>query len=173
MTTPPIPVIAFETRVKRFRPAPDRSATNPNDLRRFLYDWFAHFEHAAPVDFYLDHLDDKNMQLIFPGMAPLTSHAAFTRWYENLLAQTLWNFHDISAIQIQQTAPGTYRMSFIVDWFGEVKADSDQRSGWQSRSDSALYHHIVRQTWTVTDGDRLRIEKLVVSPGDTPSPIRA
>lgn len=76
---------------------------------------FTHFEHAAPVDFALGHLDDKNMQLTFPGMAPLTSHADF--------------------------------------------------AGWQSRSDSTLYHHTVRQTWTVAAGDRLRIETLEVSRG--------
>ena len=172
MTTS-IPVAAYETHLKRFKPAKNRAETNPNDLRRFLYDWFTHFEHAAPVDFYLGHLDDKNMQLTFPGMAPLTSHADFTGWYANLLAQTLWNFHDVSALQIEQTGPQAYRMSFIVDWYGEVKADSEQRAGWQSRSDSALSHHTLRQTWTVTAGDRLRIEALVVSGGDTPSPIRA
>ena len=139
MTTPPVPAAAYETRVKSFKPAPDRTATNPNDLRRFLYDWFAHFEHAARVEFYLSHLDDKNMHLAFPGMAPLTSHADFTGWYDNLLAQTLWNFHDVSDLQIQQTAPRAYLMRFIVDWYGEVKWDSDQRAGWQSRSDSILF----------------------------------
>jgi len=172
MTTPPIPVAAYETQVKRFQPHQDRAATNPNDLRRFLYDWFTHFEHAAPVDFYLWHLDDKKMQLSFPGMAPLTSHAAFTAWYENLLAQTVWNFHDISALETEQTGPLAYRVSFIVDWYGAVKPDSAQRAGWQSRSDSTLYHHRLRQTWTVTTAKRLRIETLVVSAGDTPSPIR-
>ena len=134
---------------------------------------FTHFEHAAPVDFALGHLDDKNMQLTFPGMAPLTSHADFAGWYDNLLAQTLWNFHDVSALQIEPTGPQAWRMSFIVDWYGEVKADSDQRAGWQSRSDSTLYHHTLRQTWTLTAGARLRIETLEVATGDSPSPIPA
>ena len=172
MTTS-IPVAAYETHVKRFKPEPDRAAVNTNDLRRFLYDWFTYFEHAVPIGFYLGHLDDKNMHLAFPGMAPLTSHAAFTGWYDNLLAQTLWNFHAVSALQIERTGPRAYRMSFIVDWYGEVKADSEQRAGWQSRSDSTLYHHTLRQTWIVTAGDRLRIEKLLISAGDSPSPIRS
>jgi hypothetical protein len=41
------------------------------------------------------------------------------------------------------------------------------------RSDSNLYHHTPRQTWTVKATDQLRIETLVVTPGDTPSPIAA
>jgi hypothetical protein len=41
-----------------------RAATNSNDLRRFIYEWFTHFEHAATDEFYLRHLDDENMHLI-------------------------------------------------------------------------------------------------------------
>jgi hypothetical protein len=32
------------------------------------------------------------------------------------LAQTLWNFHDISAIQIRQTSDQEYFITFLVDW---------------------------------------------------------
>ena len=171
MTTQPASVASYESQVKQFKPEHGLAATNLNDLRLFLYEWFTHFEHAAPSDFYLSHLDDKKMHVAFPGAAPLTSHADFARWYDNLLAQTLWNFHDVSAIQIKRTAPQEYLISFVVDWYGEVKSESDQVAGWQSRSDSFLYHHTLRQTWTMKLGDRLLIETLVVTGGDTPSPI--
>jgi len=166
------PLDSYETQVGQFKPASGLAATNSNDLRRFVYDWFTHFEHASASDFYLSHLDNKNMSITFPGMAPLASHADFTAWYNNLLAQTKWNFHDVSALQVRQTAPQEFLVSFIIDWYGEVKADSSQLAGWQSRSDSFLYHHKLRQTWTVKTGERMVIEKLVVSGGDTPSPIR-
>lgn len=173
MTAQTISAASHESQAKQFKPAHGLAATNLNDLRLFLYEWFTHFEHATPADFYLSHLDDKNMHIAFPGMAPLTSHGDFTGWYENLLAQTVWNFHDVSAIQIKRTAPQQYLISFIVDWYGEVKPDSDQLAGWQSRNDSFFYHRRLRQTWTVKAGDRLLIEKLVVSGGDEPSPIGA
>jgi hypothetical protein len=169
VTSQPIPVAHYESQVKQFKPERGLAATNHNDLRLFLYKWFTHFEHALPPNFYLSHLDDKNMLVAFPGMAPLTSHADFTRWYDNLLAQTLWNFHDISAIQTQRRAPEEYRISFVVDWYGEVKSGSDQLGAWQSRSDSHLYHHKLRQTWTVKTDARLTIERVVVASADTPS----
>jgi hypothetical protein len=172
MTTQSFSVASYEAQVAQFKPKQGLAATNLNDLRLFLYEWFTHFEHAAPTDFYLNHLDDKKMHVAFPGAAPFTSHAEFATWYSNLLAQTLWNFHDVSAIQIEQTSPQGYLISFVVDWYGEVKSASDQVAGWQSRSDSFLYHHRLRQTWTMRGGDRLLIEKLVVTGGDTPSPIR-
>jgi hypothetical protein len=159
----------YETQVTHFKPEDGLAPPTTNDLRSFLYDWFAHFEHAAPVDFYLSHLDDGNMELRFPGSPPITSHSGFTGWYANLLAQTLWNFHDIDAIQIEKTAPTEYLLSFLVDWYGEVRADSDQLAGWQSRSDSFLYHHFIRQTWTMSVGDRLVIRRLVAAAGETPS----
>lgn len=171
MMRQPVSVAAYESHVKQFKPEHGHAVTNSNDLRRFIYEWFTHFEHAATVDFFLRHLDEENMHLAFPGQSPLTSHTDFTRWYSNLLAQTLWNFHDVSAIDITGTATHEFLISFIVDWYGEVRADSDQAAGWQSRSDSLLYHHTLRQTWTVTVRDRLLIEKLIVTGADTPSPI--
>ena len=171
MATDTASVAEYETQVTRFKPEHGLAAPTTNDLRSFLYDWFAHFEHAAPADFYLGHLDDGNMDLQFPGVDPIASHAGFVRWYENLLAQTLWNFHDIQAIQIERTMPQEYLVTFVVNWYGEAKADSDQLAGWQSRSDSSLYHHFVRQTWTIGVGDGLMIRKLVAAAGDTPSPI--
>ena len=173
MTTQRIPVASHEAQVTQFKPVHGLAATNLNDVRLFLYEWFTHFEHATPTDFYLTHLDSENMHLAFPGAAPLTSHADFAVWYENLLAQTLWNFHDVSAIQIKRTESQRYLISFLVDWYGEVKPDSDQLASWQSRSDSPFYHHRLRQTWTVKIGDRILIEKLVVTGADTPSPISA
>jgi len=173
MTNQAVPLGRYESQVGAFKPVRGLSAANRNDVRRFVYDWFTHFEHASNVDFYLAHLDDENMSLAFPGMTPLQSHADFAGWYNNLLAQTLWNFHDVSALQVEEMAPGRFLVSFIVDWYGEVKAESPQLSGWQSRSDSRLYHRTLRQTWNVSIDERVVIEKLVVSPGDTPSPIAA
>ena len=172
MKTESISVAAYESQAKSFKPEQGLAATNSNDVRLFLYDWFTHFEHAAGADFYLGHLDDRNMSVTFPGQTPLTSHADFAKWYNNLIAQTLWNFHDVSAIQIKRTAPQEFLVSFVVNWYGEVKSGSDQLAGWQTRSDSFLYHHKLRQTWTVTDGDRLVIQKVVVTGGDTASPIQ-
>jgi hypothetical protein len=171
MTTHTASVAEYETQVTRFKPEHGVVPPTTNDLRSFLYDWFAHFEHAAPTDFYLGHLDDGNMDVQFPGVDPINSHAGFIGWYENLLAQTLWNFHDIHAIQIKRTTLHEYLVTFVFNWYGEVKADSDQLAGWQSRSDSFLYQHFIRQTWTMSVGDRLVIRKLVGAAGDTPSPI--
>ncbi len=172
MTTESISVAAYESQVKSFKPEQGLAATNANDVRLFVYEWFTHFEHAARADFYLGHLDDKSMSVTFPGQAPLTSHADFAKWYDNLIAQTLWNFHDLAAIQVKRTAPQQFLVSFVANWYGEVRSDSDQRAGWQTRSDSCLYHHKFRQTWTVTVGDRLVIQTLVVTGGDTASPIQ-
>ena len=172
MNAEPASVVDYEVQVERFRPQHGLAATNSNDLRRFVYEWFTHFEHAAPTDFYLDHLDDENLDLRFPGSDPMTSHTDFARWYENFMAQTVWNFHDISAVEIEQSAARQYLVTFLVDWYGEVRADSDQLAGYQSRPDSRLYHHFIRQTWTIdTVDDQPVIQKLVAVGGDFPSPI--
>gem|GEM_PF-4398237 len=165
-------VSKYESQVKRFKPEKGLVPKNTNDIRMFLYDWFAHFEHASTVDYYLSHLDDAGMSLSFPGQNPFTSHAEFAKWYNNLMAQTLWNFHDLSKIQIKATSPQEYLVSFVFDWYGEVRSSSDQVAGWQSRNDSFLYHYNLRQTWTVKEVDHvLIIKELRVTGGDSPSPI--
>src|SRR5262245_33656298 len=68
MAAQPIPRAQYESRVNQFKPERGLAATNSNDVRLFIYEWFTHFEHASPVDFYLAHLDDKNMSLTFPGV---------------------------------------------------------------------------------------------------------
>src|SRR3569623_378379 len=161
----------YEAEIIRFKPKDGLAAPNTNDVRQFVYEWFTHFEHAAPVAYYLDHLAETNLKVAFPGATPLTSQAEFAGWYSNLLAQPLWNFHDVSKLQVERVTAKEFRVSFIVDWYGEVRADSEQLAGWQVRSDSNLYHHTLRQTWTIKVADQLRIESLVVSAGDTPSPI--
>jgi hypothetical protein len=171
MTNQAATVSSYEAEAKRFKPEQGLAATNFNDVRLFIYEWFTHFEHAAPSSFYLGHLDEKNLYVAFPGQAPITSQAAFTQWYENLLAQTLWNFHDVGPVQIKRTAPQEFQISFVVNWYGEVKSTSEQAPGWKSRPDSFIYHHKLRQTWNVRAGDRFVIQRLVVTPGDTPSPI--
>jgi hypothetical protein len=171
MTTGTASLAEYEIQVLRFKPEHGLVPPTTNDLRSFLYDWFAHFEHTAPTDFYLSHLDDGDMDVQFPGSDPISSHAGFTGWYENLLAQTLWTSTNIHAIQIEKTTPQEYLVTFVVNWYGEVKADSDQLAGWQSRSDSFLFHDFIRQTWTMSVGDGLVIRKLVAAAGDTPSPI--
>lgn len=162
----------YEQSAKQFKPEAGLASKNPNDVRAFLYEWFTRFEHVSEVGYFLSHLDDQDMSISFPGMEPLTSHAAFTGWYDNLLTQTLWNFHDISALQIQPTAPEKFKLSFIVDWYGEVRPGSEQLAGWQSRNDSHIYHHKVRQTWELSAGDNFTIGKLLVTGADAPSPIQ-
>ena len=114
MTAEPVfAVNDYEAQVSRFKPEHGLAATNANDLRRLIYEWFTHFEHAAPTDVYLRHLDSENLDIRFPGSDPITSYTDFASWYENLLAQTLWNFHDVSAIQIKQTAAQQYLVTFV------------------------------------------------------------
>lgn len=162
----------YEVSVTKFKPESGLAATNTNDVRAFVYEWFTHFEHAATADYYLQHLDSTGLILSFPGQAPLTAHSDYVKWYNNLLAQTRWNFHDISNLQIKKTTSSEFLVSFVVNWYGEVKSTSDQLAGWQSRKDSYLYHYTLRQTWTVKDSNHgLIIQKLLVTAGNTASPI--
>lgn len=167
-------IALFEQQASQFKPANAKISVNTNDIRRFVYDWFTHFEHIADVDYYLSHLDETTMQVAFPGQSPITTHAGFADWYTNLITHTLWNFHDLSQIQVSGATRQGYTVSFLVNWYGEVRADSEQAPGWRTNGESNIYRHHFRQTWTVKvvdgispyDDARFLIQQYIVEVPD-------
>ena len=148
-------VALFEQQASQFKPTNAKTSANTNDIRRFVYDWFTHFEHIADVNYYLSHLDEMMMQVVFPGQSPITTYAGFADWYTKLITHTLWNFHDLSQIQVSGTTKQGYTVSFLVDWYGEVRAESEQASGWRTNGESNIYHRHLRQTWMVKVVDEI------------------
>ena len=80
--------------VTRYRPD-DIGAVNHNDLRSFVHAWFAAFDHRAPTEYFLDHLDDADMTFNLDGEALATDHASFSDWYADALKHFPWDFHDL------------------------------------------------------------------------------
>jgi hypothetical protein len=75
---------------------PDIAAPNANDVARFVYTWFTLFEHRARAESLTAYLsDDEQLSVSFPGGKPLQTRQQFADWYDELLANTTWNFHEL------------------------------------------------------------------------------
>lgn len=124
----------------------DIHAVNANDLRRFVYTWFTFFEHRAPAERLAAHLDDdRPLSLAFPGAEPLRDVKGFTDWYEQLLANTRWNLHELTNLTVGPAEGGTYHVSFDIDWEGAVTADS----AWPTNLPDRHFRFALRQRWQV------------------------
>jgi catechol 2,3-dioxygenase-like lactoylglutathione lyase family enzyme len=150
---------------------PDTASPNANDVARFVYTWFTLFEHRAHAERLTAYLGDDELSLSFPGGAPLRTVEQFSDWYGQLMANTTWNFHELSELAIQPTASG-FSVGFDVDWEGAV-ADG---SAWPSNLGGGRFRFEMHQDWQVAlrpgagADNPFAIETLVARPRSAPRP---
>lgn len=120
--------------------------TNANDVRRFVYTWFTLFEHRAPAPRLAAHLTTSEpLSLAFPGGQPLRDIQQFTDWYDQLLANTVWNFHELSRLTVEPAGDAAYDVAVDIDWQGAVTEDSALPTNLPDRR----FRFAVRQQWRV------------------------
>src|SRR5262249_5262083 len=127
-------------------------AVNANDVRRFVYTWFTLFEHRAPAERLAAHVASSQLRsLAFPGAEPLRKVQQFIDWYEQLLANTRWNFHELSGLTVELAddadgdGDGAFNVAFDVDWQGAVTEDS----AWPTNLPERHFRFALRQRWRI------------------------
>jgi hypothetical protein len=154
--------------ILRLKPA-DVRQLNTNDVRAFVYEWFAQFEHIAEPEYFLSHLDDGDLEIRFPEQT-LSSHDDFRRWYEDVIRHIPWDFHDVRNLEVEGDEGGGFRVSFDVGWYGEkVEADEIDTKYAESWSGTgSLIAQEFRQVWDVRVRDRaLLITSYRVTPAES------
>lgn len=148
-TTAPSP---GERQVLRYRPQ-QVEALNHNDLRAFLHSWFAAFDHRAPAEFFLGHLDDADMTFNLDGQALATDHASFRTWYADALEHIPWDFHDVlDGVRITGNLATGWTAEFQFRHVGQ----------WQDSPQARrrLFNRVLAATWhVVADRDRFVIHR--------------
>jgi hypothetical protein len=142
--------------VSRGLPLKDSTTPTSNDVRRWIYAWFTMFEHRVAADRLVAHLADESLSLAFPVGEPLRSGAEFAGWYEDLLANTTWNFHELTDITVEATSTGGrpgFAVGLDIGWQGQI-VDGSQ---WDSNLPDGQFRFEVHQDWQVVshDGDAL------------------
>jgi hypothetical protein len=135
-------------------PPATTDAVNANDVRRFVYTWFTMFEHRAPAARLTRNLAaDQPIRLSLPGTEPLLDAEQFAEWYGQLLANTVWVFHELANVTVRAEEDGTYQVGFDLDWQGGVTEDSS----WPANLPERRFRFALRQQWSVIarSGDAL------------------
>lgn len=125
-------------------PPRDAEAVNANDVRRFVYVWFTLFEHRAPAERLAAHLATSDLTMAFPGTPLIRDAQQFNAWYEQVIANTRWNFHELSNLRVER-AGDAYDVVFDVDWQGGVTDDS----AWPTNLPERRFSFALRQWWRV------------------------
>lgn len=119
-----------------------KTSYSENDVKAFVYTWFAGFDHQADIGVFKQHLNPEKVDMHFPNF-PIKSISDFERWYNNVIDAIQWNAHTISNLKVSgddingfsvsldinckaKTYTGeTYDMNIHQDWM--VKVDKSRK----------------------------------------------
>jgi len=96
----------------------DRNAKtmySENDVKAFVYSWFAGFDHQADIRLFKKHLDPKETDMYFPDF-PIKSIEDFERWYNNVIDNIQWNAHKISNLTVSGDEVSGFSVSVDINW---------------------------------------------------------
>jgi hypothetical protein len=128
---------AEDNSVKKIKIYNQRAKNNysENDVKAFVYSWFAGFDHQKDIKYFLKHLDPKNIDMEFPDF-PIKSKADFKRWYQGVIDSIYWNSHEISNLQVKGNQKKGFTVSLDIHWKAETY-------------DGKKYDVIVHQDWNI------------------------
>ena len=86
-----------------------------NDVKAFVYQWFAGFDHQADIGFFKKHLNPDKVDMDFPDF-PVKSIADFEKWYQNVIDNIQWNAHIVSDLQVRGDETGGFTITLDVNW---------------------------------------------------------
>ena len=114
-----INVISDAAAVLAYKPTDAKKSINTNDVKAFVYDWFAQFTHLTAAEWFLKHFDERDMFVDFPGL-PMRDHHSFKEWYETWQTFCEWEFQDIIALKVTGTAETAFMVEATFIHIGEV-----------------------------------------------------
>ena len=86
-----------------------------NDVKAFVYNWFAGFDHQADINMFKQHLNPETIDMYFPDF-PINSIEDFERWYNNVIDNIQWNTHGISNLKVSGDEINGFSVSVDIKW---------------------------------------------------------
>lgn len=89
---------------------------NENDVKAFVHNWFAGFDHQADICYFKKHLDPENVDMYFPDFKPIKNFGDFEEWYKGVIENIHWNFHEISNLKVSGDEDKGFSVSLDINW---------------------------------------------------------
>jgi ankyrin repeat protein len=125
----------------------DRNAKryySENDVKAFVYGWFAGFDHQVDADTFINHLDENDIDILYPDFK-VNSIDDFLRWYQGVQDSIQWNSHEISRVKVWGSESAGFNVSLDVHW--QAKSYNNEE-----------FDLVVHQDWEVSvNKDRIFI----------------
>ena len=122
---------------------PIANVTNVNDVKTFIYSWFALLDRQASEISLLKFLDRDNLTMQFPEMT-VNNSDDFSKWYSGVQSAIKSNTHDVQQVEVTPKGNGEFDVEVEVNWQA------------QSRKGKAITQ-AYKQQWTVVTDARNRL----------------
>lgn len=86
-----------------------------NDVKAFVYSWFAGFDHQADIDVFKKHLPLEKVDMYFPDF-PISSLSDFERWDNGVRDHIRWNAHHLLNLKVSGDEIIGFSISLDVNW---------------------------------------------------------
>lgn len=75
-----------------------KNELSPNEIKAFVYQWFANFDHQVASERIINHLGDQ-VDMAFPDF-PIRSKTDFARWYQGVIDSIQCDSHEITDLKV-------------------------------------------------------------------------
>jgi|CXWL01.1.fsa_nt_gi hypothetical protein len=113
---------------------------NENEIKSFVYHWFALFDKHVEVAQFLGLIAEDGLEMQYPGADKISSHEDFKNWYAGVGNVIKSNTHAVEHIHLNHRADRKYEVDLVVLWQAVTKDDNHECLR-------------VRQAWLLDDGE--------------------
>jgi ribosomal protein L20A (L18A) len=120
------------------------ASVTENDVKQFVYQWFAWLDHLEEDRFFLSHLSEEDLEIRLPEVI-IKSRQGFREWYYELRARVKQNRSSVDIRTIRKTGEGWIEVTMNVVWRINTKdgqmMEETSRQTWYLQQDS--YNRLV------------------------------
>ena len=91
------------------------SVANPNEVKSFIYSWFALLDRQVSEISLFKFLDEDNLIMQFPEMTVRNSDD-FSKWYLGVQKTIKTNSHDVRQLKVTPKGNGEFDVDLKVNW---------------------------------------------------------
>lgn len=114
---------------------PAKQDLSPNDIKAWVYTWFAGFDHQRESTFFEQYLPEEGVHMHFPD-GTIRSRAEFVQWYAGVQKTIAWNSHDLYRLDISGNQQSGWTVELDLHW------EAQQYDGGRISQD-------IHQSWRV------------------------
>ena len=105
---------------------------NVNEVKTFIYSWFALLDRQVSKISLLKFLDLDNLTMQFPEMT-VNNSDDFSKWYLGVQEAIKSNTHDVKLLEVTPKKNGEFDVKLVLDWQAKTRQGETVTQAYRQR----------------------------------------